>query len=43
MARVGSVRAKIHERTIHKTPAKIYDMQTAPKTGTPRRVATAAA
>jgi Fungalysin metallopeptidase (M36)/Fungalysin/Thermolysin Propeptide Motif len=41
MARVGSVRAKVHQRTIHKTPAKIYDIQTAPKTGTPRRVATA--
>ncbi len=41
MARVGSVRAKVYGRTIHKTPAKIYDMQTAPKVGTPRRVATA--
>src|SRR6185295_862668 len=40
MPRVGSVRAKIHERTVHKTPAKIYDIKTAPKAGTPRRVAT---
>jgi Zn-dependent metalloprotease len=41
MARVGNVRAKVHERTVHKAPSKIYDIQTAPKTGTPRRVATA--
>ena len=41
MARVGNVRAKVHERTVHKAPAKIYDIQTAPKSGTPRRVATA--
>jgi Zn-dependent metalloprotease len=40
MTRVGSIRAKIHERTVHKTPAKIYDIQTAPKAGTPRNVAT---
>ena len=41
MARVGNVRAKVHERTVHKAPAKLYDIQTAPKSGTPRRVATA--
>jgi Zn-dependent metalloprotease len=40
MPRVGSVRAKIQQRTVHKTPAKIYDIKTAPKAGTPRRVAT---
>src|SRR5262245_16799697 len=40
MTRVGSIRAKIHERTVHKTPAKIYEIQTAPKAGTPRQVAT---
>src|SRR4029453_2133261 len=41
MARVGNVRAKVHRQTVHKTPAKIYDIQTAPKSGTPRSVATA--
>src|SRR5262245_49387007 len=40
MTRVGGVRAKIQQRTVHKTPAKLYDIKTAPKAGTPRRVAT---
>jgi hypothetical protein len=41
MARIGGVRAKIHGLSVHKTPAKLYDIETKPRKGTPRRVATA--
>lgn len=41
MGRVGGIRAKIHRLSVHKTPSKIYDIETRPKKGTPRRVATA--
>jgi hypothetical protein len=41
MARLGRVRGKVHRLSVHKTPAKIYDIETAPKAGTPRRAATA--
>jgi fungalysin metallopeptidase (M36)/fungalysin/thermolysin propeptide len=40
MARVRGVRAKVHQLTTHRTPARLYDIQTAPRRGTPRRVAT---
>ena len=39
MARVAGVRAKVHELSAHKTPAKLYDIQTPPRPGTPRSVA----
>jgi Fungalysin metallopeptidase (M36)/Fungalysin/Thermolysin Propeptide Motif len=41
MARLGRVRGKVHRLSVHNTPAKIYDIETAPKAGTPRRAATA--
>ena len=41
MARLRRAKGKVTRLSIHKTPAKLYDMETTPKAGTPRRVATA--
>jgi hypothetical protein len=41
MARLRNVRGKINRLSAHKTPAKIYDIETPPRAGTPRRAATA--